>query len=67
MSRKVGNAVERNRVKRRVREWFRRRHPGAGRAVDVVVIARRPAVELRGEALFEALDELTVRSLGDER
>ena len=68
VSRKVGNAVERNRVKRRVREWFRRCRPDAGEAVDVVVIARRPALALRGESLYRTLDELVSRSIaGDER
>ena len=40
-SRRVGNAVARNRAKRRLRELFRRRVPLAGpRALDVVAIAR---------------------------
>ena len=40
-SRRVGNAVARNRAKRRLRDMFRRREPLAGpRALDVVAIAR---------------------------
>ena len=46
MSRKVGGAVVRNRVKRCVREWFRdvreRLEPG----IDLVVIGRAAAAEL---------------------
>ena len=46
VSRRVGNAVTRNRVKRRVRECFRRRRDVLARPVDVVVIARRGAARL---------------------
>jgi ribonuclease P protein component len=45
VSRKVGGAVVRNRVKRRVREWFRRARASLRPGVDVLVIARRPAAE----------------------
>ncbi|MCR9094487.1 MAG: ribonuclease P protein component [bacterium] len=43
ISRKVGNAVVRNRFKRRVREWFRAHRDELGADLDLVVIARRPA------------------------
>lgn len=46
VSRKVGNAVVRNRVKRQVREWFRASRDQLEGAWDVVVIARRRASEL---------------------
>ncbi len=39
-SRKMGNAVARNRAKRRIREWFRRRQPPPPAGADIVVIPR---------------------------
>ena len=39
-SRRVGNAVIRNRAKRRVREIFRRLPAATGRTLDVVAIVR---------------------------
>jgi RNase P protein component len=45
-SRKVGNAVRRNRFKRRVREWFRRRRSELDPSVDLVVIARKSGAGL---------------------
>jgi ribonuclease P protein component len=46
VSRRVGNAVVRNRIKRRVREWFRRERGRLRDGVDVVVIGRAAAAEL---------------------
>jgi ribonuclease P protein component len=61
-SRRVGNAVVRNRVKRGVREWFRRQRETLPRGVDVVVIARRPAAVLDATGIALELDALTRRA-----
>jgi ribonuclease P protein component len=60
VSRKVGNAVVRNYIKRSVREWFRSSRSGQEPG-DLVVIARRDAARLRGAELAGALDQLLVR------
>lgn len=61
VGRKAGGAVERNRFKRRVREWFRRHRDDFEKELDIVVIARRPAVELAYGALGERLGALLPR------
>ena len=43
-SRKVGNAVERNRAKRRLRECFRRGKRLQGPALDLVLVAKKDLV-----------------------
>jgi len=58
VSRKVGGAVVRNRVKRRVREWFRRERSRLEERADLVVIARPPAAELPGHGVARELREL---------
>ena len=58
-SRRVGNAVARNRIKRCVREWFR--HLETRPAVDWVVIARRGASRKTSREIVQELDALRRR------
>jgi ribonuclease P protein component len=57
-SRRVGNAVVRNQIKRRVREWFRRCGQSLLPGLDVVVIARASAAGLRGSDMFAELSRI---------
>ncbi len=55
VSSKVGNAVARNRVKRRLREFFRRGRENFRPDQDTVIIARRGAAELSHSAMTAEL------------
>ena len=55
VSRRVGGAVARNRIKRQVREWFRWEGRRTIVAADIVVIARRGAATLSARAVKEEL------------
>ena len=61
VGRRVGNAVARNRVKRLVREWFRRSRTQLPPATDWVVIARQGAASLEAAALASELGRLAAR------
>lgn len=55
VSRKVGNAVARNHVKRRVREWFRAERAALPDGVDLVVIAKPGAADLDSAGVRDSL------------
>ena len=57
-SRSVGNAVVRNRIRRQVREWFRREKKKLPASLDLVVIARKRAASLDTVDVFHSLDRL---------
>ncbi|HEX7125963.1 MAG TPA: ribonuclease P protein component [Thermodesulfobacteriota bacterium] len=65
--RKVGSAVVRNRVKRRLREWFRVSRPELPEGLDLIVIARPGAERLKGPALAAELTGALARRQGGRR
>lgn len=56
VSRKVGKAHDRNRVKRRLREYFRHRRGDLATLVDLVVIAKPGAAALSSRIAAAELD-----------
>ncbi len=66
VSRRVSNkAVVRNRIRRQIRESFRHQRAQL-KAMDFVVVARRPAAEIDNTGLREALDQLWQRFSVDQ-
>jgi len=55
---KLGNAVKRNRARRRIRELYRTREPGLATGYDIVVVARTRAIYGRFGELERHFDRL---------
>jgi len=64
VTKKIGGAVARNRVKRWVRDCFRRARDKFPPALDLVVVARAGAAEAGHQALCRELKALASRCAG---
>ena len=60
VSGKVGNSVVRNRIKRQVREFFRRHRAELPKATDFLIVARSSAATLAGGLIAKELERAMV-------
>ena len=58
VSKKLGNAVKRNKIKRLIREHFRMNRDKIAEFMDINVIAKKMAGEISADMVFKSLDAI---------
>lgn len=61
VSGKVGNSVVRNRIKRQLREFFRRRRAELAPVCDLLIIARTSAAQLPAKSIRAELERALIQ------
>jgi len=56
VSKKIGNSVKRNKIKRLIREHFRINRDKIAEFIDINVIAKKKAGEISADMVFKSLD-----------
>ena len=58
VTKKIGNAVKRNKIKRLIRENFRMNRDKIAEFMDINIIAKKKAGEISADMVFKSLDEI---------
>ena len=62
VSKKIGNAVARNRIKRLIRQFFLEHEIGLAQDKDYVIIARKPVAEMDFNQVTSSLEHVLKRA-----